>query len=787
MKKAFQYLLATLLLAIGFASCGEKKGEELDYTLQVKPAALTLLEDSVAQLQVAVVPQLPNGAEPDLTFRSADPSVATVNGFGRVTAISEGETTITIQAVVAGKDLQQTCKVTVKKLVKISPEQVELPELEATATLTCNVPDAKWLVRDASVATLSGNGSQRTITGKKKGTTFVVVSYAGHADSALITVGHQPLQIICDNPRVEITKTLKLRSNKANATWQIVSGANLATIDAQGLLTAKAATGTVVVSAQSGSEKVTLDISVWAQPIKVTPAYINNGLPNQPMVFTCNYYDLYGIDVQVLPAKELFNRDLTAGGCMWEGSAYLAGNEVRRENTASSQFSTVKGQFKMNFLQVSKRITRGSLSFSYDKSEQTATFAVQLPALKADVSAVNLNPNNTQEITTNYMKDFLQVRSTSQYAYSLKNVSPEGCVTATIGDITKGQAVKLKGIRPGTATLEIVNCGEKIELPIRVEPVEFYFQWLGTPYSRVIMAADGYPAYVDIEGVQAEWITGISLSKTGVVTYEYRTSLQSLVGGHTRFWVTGSHPGQTRLTVTCLDKTIHADITVLPSFACDKGAFTPASGNLIYETTTHTYSIAADAYKICGANNSYISPYYTGEIDLFGWNFYSHPTLATTTNADYATSGDITTTLTIDGRKYQMPTRLQLEALFIRNNYAAATVCGVKGYIFYPKERCYLPTTLVTGSSNYSDNVIQATTWNSLEAAGAIFLPCTGRRSGTSWDDSGDGFYWSGTKVTSTNTDGYGLRFSTRSVSDWYFYRGFAIRPVFTSLPQYLP
>ena len=79
------------------------------------------------------------------------------------------------------------------------------------------------------------------------------------------------------------------------------------------------------------------------------------------------------------------------------------------------------------------------------------------------------------------------------------------------------------------------------------------------------------------------------------------------------------------------------------------------------------------------------------------------------------------------------------------NKRATATVCSVPGLLILPDDwtlpdGCSFTVTI----SDYTTNVYDETAWDKMEAAGAVFLPAAGSRTGTSVNNAGaTGLYWS--------------------------------------------
>lgn len=161
--------------------------------------------------------------------------------------------------------------------------------------------------------------------------------------------------------------------------------------------------------------------------------------------------------------------------------------------------------------------------------------------------------------------------------------------------------------------------------------------------------------------------------------------------------------------------------------------------------------------------------------DRFGWGTGNNPDYMSHSNADYpqSTSDYVDWGVNFpEGRdypwfapkcvewRYLMFERLATELNGVYNaRYARATVNGVKGLILFPDvydhpSTVALPThnsinyTNNNGGGSYTDNNYTIADWNTMAAAGAVFLPITGQRvySGSwkfSYMDDGDGHYWS--------------------------------------------
>ena len=190
-------------------------------------------------------------------------------------------------------------------------------------------------------------------------------------------------------------------------------------------------------------------------------------------------------------------------------------------------------------------------------------------------------------------------------------------------------------------------------------------------------------------------------------------------------------------------------------------------------TAAGTWRFAPNQWDIIGADNYYISATYTGWIDLFGWGTSGSPYNTSSnnsygngyaniagTNFDWGVYNSIynpitqTTnapgtwrTLTHSEWVYLLNTRVTPSGI----RYAKAAVNGIGGIVIVPDNWSTSIYTLVSPNlSNvaYTINNINATDWANMEAAGCVFLPAAGYRSGTSVSNvNSSGCYWSATAI----------------------------------------
>ena len=192
-----------------------------------------------------------------------------------------------------------------------------------------------------------------------------------------------------------------------------------------------------------------------------------------------------------------------------------------------------------------------------------------------------------------------------------------------------------------------------------------------------------------------------------------------------------------------------------------------SQGNLQYLANNgeggSTWRFAENQWDYAGTNNLYVSNSYTGWIDLFGWGTGDNPTNQAQNNAYYGTFTDwgknaISNggneagqwrTLTIGEWEYLLNTRGSEN----QHRYAKAIVHNVNGLVLLPDNWSADTYTFTTvNTANASFETVADDKWNTIEAAGAVFLPAEGNHNPDNpnyVDGMGTyGAYWSSTPYT---------------------------------------
>ena len=184
------------------------KIEELKITITLNWSTATLFEGEDLTLTATVTPD--DAADKSISWSSSNPSVATVDNTGKVTAVATGTAIITATAN-DGSGVSASCVVTVEKKVvavsKISLSQaaatlIEGEDLTLTATVTPDEATDKsisWSSSNPSVATVDNTGK---VTAVATGTAIITAMAndgSGVSASCEVTVTKPTYVIITIN------------------------------------------------------------------------------------------------------------------------------------------------------------------------------------------------------------------------------------------------------------------------------------------------------------------------------------------------------------------------------------------------------------------------------------------------------------------------------------------------------------------------------------------------------------------------------------------------------------
>ena len=236
-------------------------------SIELNKTALSLVEGEEFTLEATVKPD--DATDKTVSWSSSAPEIASVDA-GKVTAIAEGETTITATA----GEKSATCKVVVSKKViaveSIELNKTELPlkEGESEKLFAVIKPDdatdksVAWSSSNTNVATVDQSGK---VTAKAKGTATIKAEAqdgSGKSTTCPVTVKRLVSSIRLNKTSISIyngkTETLTatvIPSEASNTavTWAS-SNTSVATVSSSGVVTGKSrGTATITVTADDGS------------------------------------------------------------------------------------------------------------------------------------------------------------------------------------------------------------------------------------------------------------------------------------------------------------------------------------------------------------------------------------------------------------------------------------------------------------------------------------------------------------------------------------------------------
>lgn len=184
------------------ASCGGKSTTcEITVTsktisvtsVKVSPTTLSMIEGGKATLTATVLPE--NATDKSVTWKSSDPSIASVDSSGEVTAVRPGRITVTVTTNDGSKTA--TCSVVVNKEIihvtsislnrsSISLLKGESFSLEASVNPSnATYGTISWTSSSSSVATVDSSGK---VTAVSAGTATITAKADGKSTTCKVTV-----------------------------------------------------------------------------------------------------------------------------------------------------------------------------------------------------------------------------------------------------------------------------------------------------------------------------------------------------------------------------------------------------------------------------------------------------------------------------------------------------------------------------------------------------------------------------------------------------------------------
>ena len=246
---------------------------------------LSLTEDQTATLVATITPS--DAANKNLSWKSSNTSVATVDVTGKVSAVKAGTATITVTTEDGGKTA--TCSVTVVaptsgvSLNKTSLELVEGASETLVATITpanASNKNVSWKSSNTSVATVSSTGK---VTAVKAGTATITVTTEDGGKTATcevtviapasgVSLNKSSLELIEGASETLVATITPANASNKNVSWKS-SNTSVATVSSAGKVSAvKAGTATITVTTEDGGKTATCSVTVKATTVDPSKA-----------------------------------------------------------------------------------------------------------------------------------------------------------------------------------------------------------------------------------------------------------------------------------------------------------------------------------------------------------------------------------------------------------------------------------------------------------------------------------------------------------------------------------
>lgn len=274
---------ATITVTAGTASATCKVTVTNPATAIALTKVVTLVEGKTTTLTPSITYADANATKEEVTvtWKSSDTSIATVLD-GLVTAIKAGTATIT--ATAGDLSATATINVTTQEIaatgVVVAPTEATIAvgktqQIEATLTPEDTTDELTWTSSDEKVATVDANG---VVTAVKAGTATITAT-ANDKVSAVcnVTVVQLVTNItltaasatVTEGETVAVTAVVSpADATNAALTWSS-SDTDIATVDADGVVTAKAAGDVTITAAAKDDSGVTASVNIKVTAIEV--------------------------------------------------------------------------------------------------------------------------------------------------------------------------------------------------------------------------------------------------------------------------------------------------------------------------------------------------------------------------------------------------------------------------------------------------------------------------------------------------------------------------------------
>ena len=284
MKSKITKVLCIVCTALLTVFCSKSDPDVKVTGVSLNKTVLSLTEGESETLKATLKPE--DATNVQVAWSSSDSSVAAVDQTGKVTAVKEGEATVTVKTIDGGKTA--TCKVTVSpKNVAVTGVELSKTTLSLTVGKTENLtatvkPDnatnksVTWRSDKTDVATVDANGK---VTAVKEGEATITVTTVDGAKTAECKVTVSSVTVtgvslnktsitLVEGANETLVATVEpTDAANRNVTWRS-DKTTVAVVDQTGKVTAiKAGTAYITVTTQDGGKTATCEVTVVPEPV----------------------------------------------------------------------------------------------------------------------------------------------------------------------------------------------------------------------------------------------------------------------------------------------------------------------------------------------------------------------------------------------------------------------------------------------------------------------------------------------------------------------------------------
>ena len=472
------------------ASIGNGKSSTITVTVINSPitsltcsnGAVSLMRSGTTTMQIT---QEPENSKDEITYKSSNSSVASVDDNGKITAVSTGTAKITAQSGVKG--VKAYCNVTVyEKASSLNFKQDSLTVKTGTKgslPLSSDANQQKGIVRtpttsaesvtftssDPSILTIGKTSAEcsdaeTTLTGKKAtlhylplqaGTVKITAkSESGLTTTLSVTVVEPITKLTCENRTLELmrgrTSNMQVTKQPASSKEKIVyksSHPSVASVDANGKITAlEVGTSRITASAEVSKKTVTCNVTVYEKAsglvFKEEPLYLERGGTGS-FRLSSNSGQSGGIIRTPVDSQEKVT--FTSS----DSSVFLLGSE---KGDCTKKSVTLKGKTATLYYR-GKALGTAKITA---KSESGLTATLNVTVVDP---IVQLSTNKTKRTilkTRSFKMKVTKVPSTSKEAITFTSSKPDVATVSKTG--------KVKAVGYGTTTITAKSSVKKVSV-----------------------------------------------------------------------------------------------------------------------------------------------------------------------------------------------------------------------------------------------------------------------------------------------------------------------------------